>query len=106
MQNGSVDSLVFGQRLRHLRRSKDLTLDQLGELVGKQASFLSLIENGKREARLSLIENLARALEVSSAERHATEPPTRRARLEVGLDRRQKDPLYQELNLPLLRASR
>ncbi|MEA2535332.1 MAG: hypothetical protein QOJ93_3143, partial [Actinomycetota bacterium] len=33
MQNGSVDSLVFGQRLRHLRRSKDLTLDQLGELV-------------------------------------------------------------------------
>ena len=44
-----VDSLVFGQRLRHLRRSRDLTLDQLGELVGKQASFLSLIENGKRE---------------------------------------------------------
>ncbi|MCW3036061.1 MAG: helix-turn-helix protein [Actinobacteria bacterium] len=106
MQNGSVDSLVFGQRLRHLRRSKDLTLDQLGELVGKQASFLSLIENGKREARLSLIEDLARGLGVSSAELLATEPPTRRARLEVELQRAQEDPLYKELNLPLLRPSR
>src|SRR2546421_9923928 len=77
--NDRVDSLVFGKRLRHLRRSRDLTLDQLGELVGKQASFLSLIENGKREARLSLIEDLARALEVSSGELLATEPPTRRA---------------------------
>ncbi|MEA2534023.1 MAG: family transcriptional regulator, fatty acid utilization regulator [Actinomycetota bacterium] len=95
MQNGSVDSLVFGQRLRHLRRSKDLTLDQLGELVGKQASFLSLIENGKREARLSLIEDLARGLGVSSAELLATEPPTRRARLEVELQRAQEDPLYK-----------
>src|SRR3982074_3612918 len=106
MENGGVDSLVFGQRLRHLRRSRDLTLDQLGDLVGKQASFLSLIENGKREARLSLIEDLARGLGVSSAELLATDPPTRRARLEVELQRAQEDPLYKELNLPLLRASR
>jgi len=104
--NDRVDSLVFGKRLRHLRRSRELTLDQLGELVGKQASFLSLVENGKREARLSLIEDLARALEVSSGELLATEPPTRRARLEVELERAQEDPLYTELNLPLLRASR
>ena len=27
--NDRVDSLVFGKRLRHLRRSRDLTLDQL-----------------------------------------------------------------------------
>src|SRR5438309_2801314 len=105
MENGGVDSLVFGQRLRHLRRSRDLTLDQLGELVGKQASFLSLIENGKREARLTLIEDLARVLEVSSGELLATEPPTRRARPEVELERAQEDPLYKELNLPPLRAS-
>src|SRR6267143_2311104 len=106
MENGGVDSLVFGQRLRHLRRSRDLTLDQLGGLVGKQASFLSLVENGRREARLSLIEDLAAALDVTSADLLATDPPTRRARLEVELERAQADPLYQELNLPLLRASR
>jgi predicted transcriptional regulator/DNA-binding XRE family transcriptional regulator len=106
MTNGRVDSLVFGQRLRHLRRSRDLTLDQLGELMGKQASFLSLVENGKREAKLSLIEDLAKALGVTTAELLTTEPPTRRARLEVELQRAQEDPLYQELNLPLLKASR
>src|SRR5260370_4276155 len=78
--NDRVDSLVFGKRLRHLRRSRDLTLDQLGDLVGKQASFLSLIENGQREARLSLLEDLARGLEVSSGELLATEPPTAPAR--------------------------
>src|SRR5205085_1134993 len=61
--------------------------------------------NGKREVKLSLIEDLARALRVSSAELLATEPPTRRARLEVELQRAQEDPLYQELNLPLLRPS-
>src|SRR5256886_12267062 len=104
--NDRVDSFVFGKRLRHLRRSRDLTLDQLGELVGKQASFLSLVENGKREARLSLIEDLAHALEVSSGELLATEPPTRRARLEVELERAQEDPLYKEPHPPLLRASR
>jgi predicted transcriptional regulator/transcriptional regulator with XRE-family HTH domain len=97
---------MFGQRLRHLRRSRDLTLDQLGDLTGKQASFLSLIENGKREAKLSLIEDLAKALDVTTSELLTTEPPTRRARLEVELQRAQEDPLYQELNLPLLKPSR
>src|SRR5260370_37099114 len=76
-----VDSLVFGKRLRHIRRSRDLTLDQLGELVGKQASFLSLIENGKREARISLIEDLAHALDEGSGALLAAAPPTRPARL-------------------------
>src|SRR5690349_5217499 len=101
-----LDALVFGQRLRHLRRARGLTLEQLGELVGKQASFLSLVENGRREARLSLIDDVAHALGVSSAELLATEPPTRRARLEVELQRAQEDPLYRALDLPLLRPSR
>ena len=101
-----LDGLVFGQRLRHLRRAKSLTLDELGELVGKRASFLSLVENGHREARLSLIEDLAKALGVTSAELMSTDPPTRRAGLEVALQRAQEDPLYQELHLPLLKPSR
>ncbi|GAC1364216.1 MAG: propionyl-CoA assimilation transcriptional regulator PccR [Actinomycetota bacterium] len=101
-----IDALVFGQRLRHLRRTRGLTLDALGALVGKQASYLSLIENGRREARLSLIEDLGRALGVSSSELLVPEAPTRRAGLEVELQRAQQDPLYQELHLPLLKASR
>jgi predicted transcriptional regulator len=106
MPETQLDALVFGQRLRHLRRSRGLTLDALGQKIGKRASFLSLLENGHREARLSLIESLANALGVSSAELMATEAPTRRARLEVELQRIQQDPLYRELQLPALKPSR
>ena len=66
MADARLDSLVFGQRLRHLRRARGLTLDALGEKVGKRATFLSLVENGRREARLSLIEDLATALAATS----------------------------------------
>jgi predicted transcriptional regulator/DNA-binding XRE family transcriptional regulator len=99
------DPLLFGQRLRHLRRERGLTLEALGEKVGKTAPYLSLIENGRREARLSLIEALADALDVGAGDLLAGEPPTRRARLTMALQRAQEDPLYQELRLPLLRPS-
>jgi XRE family transcriptional regulator, fatty acid utilization regulator len=99
------DSLLFGERLRHLRRERGLTLDALGEKVGKAASYLSLIENGRREAKLSLIEALAGALDVSAADLLAAEPPSRRARLSMALQRAQDDPLYRELRLPLLKPA-
>ena len=102
---GQHDPLLFGQRLRHLRRERGLTLEALGEKVGKAAPYLALIENGRREARLSLIEALADALGVGAADLLAGEPPSRRARLSMALQRAQEDPLYQELRLPLLRPS-
>ena len=101
-----VDTLVFGQRLRHLRRSRGLTLEALGALVGKRATFLSLVENGKREAKLSLIEDLSAALQVDSAELLAVDSPSRRGALEVALHQAQQDPLYKALKLPYLKPSR
>jgi transcriptional regulator with XRE-family HTH domain/predicted transcriptional regulator len=99
------DALVFGQRLRHLRRAAGLTLDQLGERVGKPAPYLSLVENGKREPRVSLISALASALGVAAAELLSHEPPNERARLEIELQRVQDDPAYRNLGLPKLRAT-
>lgn len=98
-----VDALLFGERLRHLRRERGLTLDALGEKVGRSAPYLSLVENGRREARLSLIDALARALDVAPADLLAAEPPTRRARLAIALQRAQEDPIYRELRLPWLK---
>src|ERR687886_517005 len=46
-----MDLVTLGQRLRHLRRAKGMTLDQLSAAVGRAPSQLSLIENGKREPR-------------------------------------------------------
>ena len=99
-----LDLGVFGQRLRHARRAKGLTLAELGERVGRAPSVLSLIENGRREPKLSLIEALAAALSVPTAELLRRQPPSRRAQLEIALEEAQQDPVYRDLGLPHLRV--
>jgi XRE family transcriptional regulator, fatty acid utilization regulator len=95
---------VFGQRLRHARRARGLTLAELGERVGRAPSVLSLIENGRREPKLSLIEALAAALSISTEELLSRQPPSRRAQLEIALEDAQRDPVYRDLGLSHLRA--
>ena len=99
-----LDLGVFGQRLRHARRARGLTLAELGERVGRAPSVLSLIENGRREPKLSLIEALAAALSVPTAELLRHQPPSRRAQLEIALEEAQQDPVYRDLGLPHLRV--
>ena len=94
---------MFGQRLRHARRAKGLTLAQLGEQVGRAPSVLSLIENGRREPKLSLIDALASALRMPVGELLRPQPPSRRAQLELALEEAQRDPAIAELGLPYLR---
>ena len=95
---------MFGQRLRHIRRSRGLTLAELGERVGRAPSVLSLLENGRREPKLSLIEALAAALSVSAGELMRNQPPSRRAQLEMSLAEAQRDPGFADLGLPPLRV--
>src|SRR5262252_11097887 len=102
-RSGGLDLATFGQRLRHIRRAKGLTLAELGERVGRAPSALSLLENGRREPKLSQIEALARALGVPSDELLSREPPSRRAQLEIALAEAQRDPAYVRLGLPHLR---
>src|SRR6266508_3558158 len=94
-QSAGLDLALFGQRLRHTRRARGLTLTELGARVGRAPSVLSLLENGRREPKLSLIEALAGALSVPAAELLRSEPPSRRA---------QRDPACADLGLPYLRA--
>ena len=78
VQTDGIDLVTFGQRLRHLRRARGLTLTELGERVGRAPSVLSLLENGRREPKLSLIEQLATALSVPVSDllsRAAAQPP-------------------------------
>jgi XRE family transcriptional regulator, fatty acid utilization regulator len=95
---------VFGQRLRHIRRSRGLTLAELGERVGRAPSVLSLLENGRREPKLSLIESLAIALSVPVADLMCHQPPSRRAQLELALADMQHDSSYADLGLAPLRV--
>src|ERR1700677_4115695 len=104
VETDGLDLATFGQRLKHVRRTRGLTLAELGEKVGRAPSVLSLIENGRREPRLSLVERLAPALSVPVQELLKKQPPNRRAQLEIALDQAQKDPSYRALGLPPLRA--
>jgi predicted transcriptional regulator len=101
----ALDPLVFGHRLRHLRKQRGLTLADLGAQIGRPASYLSMLETARREPRLSVIGELAGALGVAPGELVDPTPPSRRAELEIALERAQADPLYQELSLPHLKAS-
>jgi predicted transcriptional regulator/DNA-binding XRE family transcriptional regulator len=101
-----LDPLVFGRRVRHIRNERGLTLRQLAARVGKHAPYLSQLENGKRNASLDFVNALARALGVGPADLLAPEAPSRRAGLELALERVQNDPLWQEhLGLPRLSVS-
>src|ERR1700749_1837169 len=103
-RSSGLDLATFGQRLRHLRRARNLTLAELGERVGRAPSALSLLENGRREPKLSLIDALAKALSVPAEELLRHQPPSRRAQLEIALDEAQHDPVYAELGLPPLKV--
>ncbi len=104
VQTDGIDLVTFGQRLRHLRRYRGLTLAELGERVGRAPSVLSLLENGRREPKLSLVEQLAGSLSVPVTELLSRQPPSRRAQLEIALADAQQDPSYRRLGLPALRV--
>lgn len=82
-----------------------MTLDDLGMAVGKPASYLSLVENGKKEPRISLVLELAAALDVDIADLLDPSPPTRRDALEISLIRHQDSSLFEALDLPSVRPS-
>jgi predicted transcriptional regulator/DNA-binding XRE family transcriptional regulator len=104
LPEGGLDLGMFGQRLRHVRKARGLTLAELGQKVGRAPSVLSLLENGRREPKLSLIEALAAALSVTADELMRQQPPSRRAQLEIALAQAQRDPAWTDLDLPPLRV--
>ncbi|WP_425715828.1 helix-turn-helix domain-containing protein [Georgenia sp. Z1344] len=100
-----LDLAVLGRRIRHARQEAGLTLAELAVRVERAPSLLSQIENGKREPRLALVHAIARALDVPVADLMRSEPPSRRAALELALERAQADPGYAALGLPSVRAT-
>ncbi|MHA6523963.1 helix-turn-helix domain-containing protein [Tessaracoccus sp. G1721] len=103
-EQGPFDPFSLGRRLRHLRKERGLTLSQVAEASGLAPSQLSLIENGKREARLSHLQTLSRVYGATLED--LTEPvPSRRAQLEIELERLMRSPLARAKGLPMVRIS-
>ena len=70
----------FGQRIRQLRRQRDLTLEQLGERakLGEQVRPSS-IETGRQAPTIETIDKLARGLSVMVHELFVADEATPRA---------------------------
>jgi transcriptional regulator with XRE-family HTH domain len=103
--SAGLDVVTLGRRLRHARRGRGLTLSELAGRVGTAASALSLVENGRREPKLSVLQALADALDTPLDELLRRDPPSRRASLEIALERAQRDPSFAALGLAALRPS-
>jgi XRE family transcriptional regulator, fatty acid utilization regulator len=100
-----LDPLILGRRLRHHRRERGMTLDELGAAVNRPAPYLSLLENGKKQPRLNLVMELATALEVDISELLDPNPPNRRDALEIALLRSQDTAFFDSLHLPPVKPS-
>ncbi|WP_084709791.1 helix-turn-helix transcriptional regulator [Nesterenkonia alba] len=103
--DAGIDLIALGRRVRHLRKQRGKTLEDLAGELDTVPSQLSLLENGKREPKLSQLRQLASALGVSTDDLLGAEPPSRRAALEIELEKTQRGPLYAALNLPPVRVS-
>ena len=104
VERAAPDALTIGRRLRHVRQVAERTLGDVAGAAGMSPSALSLIENGKREPRLSVLTSLAEVLDVPLADLLATAPPSRRAALEIRLERAQRADAYATLGLPSVRS--
>ena len=96
---------VLGHRVRHFRKERGPTLSELGEIVDKPVPYLSQLENGKIEPKIGLLNSIATALETTVTELVDSEPPNRRAQLELDFNRMQDTPAYQTLGLAELRPN-
>ncbi len=67
-QNKDPELLWFGEFLAELRRSKDLTQENLAEASGYTRNYISLLEGGERSPTLTALLKLALPLGVRASE--------------------------------------
>lgn len=96
------DSLTIGRRIRAHRLDRGWSLGELAARLDRAPSQLSVIENGRRELKLGELQRIARVLEVPFDDLLRPEPPSRRAALEIALEKAQRGSLYRSLPLPEL----
>jgi transcriptional regulator with XRE-family HTH domain len=67
-KSGNGSELPIGVALRHLRKARGLSQEQLGLESGVQRNFISLIELGQNQPTLNTLCKLARALGMKASE--------------------------------------
>lgn len=95
-----IDSLVVGKTIRLKRLEQGLTLAQLADTIGRATSYLSGIENGRKDPKLVELTTIAAALDTSLNELLTPQTPTGREGLEIEWERAVRSHLYQQTGLP------
>ncbi|MBF4490069.1 helix-turn-helix transcriptional regulator [Psychrobacter sp. N25K4-3-2] len=60
--------IKFGQRIRELRKARNLSQEQLAELTGFHRNYIGMIERGERNPALVNIEIFANAFGLNLSE--------------------------------------
>jgi transcriptional regulator with XRE-family HTH domain len=56
--------MTIGQRIRHYREQRNLTQQQLADMIGVSNSEISLLESDKRRLTLENLDKIIKALDV------------------------------------------
>lgn len=56
---------VIGERIRHFRKEKGLSQEELADKANLHATYIGQLERGEKNATLESIEKVANALEIS-----------------------------------------
>lgn len=56
--------IKFGQRIRELRKARNLSQEQMAELTGFHRNYIGMVERGERNPALVNIEIFANAFEM------------------------------------------
>ena len=68
MQMKETVLIKFGQRIRELRKARNLSQEQLAEMTGFHRNYIGMIERGERNPALVNIEIFANTFEMSLSE--------------------------------------
>lgn len=60
--------IKFGQRIRTLRKARNLSQEQLAEVTGFHRNYIGMIERGERNPALVNVEVFAKAFEITLSE--------------------------------------
>ena len=105
-EDGEVDPLTIGRRIRQLRTARGMTLEELATAVDRVPSQLSMIEKGKREPKLTLLRSIARALGTSLDALLESEPLDERSTLEISLERAMSGQTFRALGIEPFRIGK
>ena len=60
--------LAFGQRVREVRKAKDISQEKLAELAGIDRSYMGNIERGEKNVTLKKVYEICDALDINIKE--------------------------------------